>query len=77
MIGDPDRSRSEYLSDDEAARRYEATPEFLIDAIETLDAVDFAALPDQVRDVVLAWYRTTDDYTDNVVQVRDEAERPW
>lgn len=66
----------EHISDDEAARRYEADSEFVTDAIDALAATDDDDIPDAVKTALFAWYRTTDTYQDSVRHVRDEAERP-
>lgn len=65
----------EFISDDEAARRYEADNDaFVQDAIEAF--MDTPEVPEPLRTALLTWYRTTEYYTDAVLQVRDEAERP-
>lgn len=66
----------EFISDDEAARRYEADSEFVTDAIDALAATDDDDIPDAVKAVLFGWYRTTDSYQASVRRVRDDAERP-
>lgn len=80
---DPDESHPEYISDDEAERRYLAGPDFwrdLCDALEdvVLDEVEGGvAMPPALRETLVAWYRSTPRFEGAVLAVRDDAERPW
>jgi hypothetical protein len=71
VLTDPD-DRPEFISDDEAARRYEATVDFVYDALEQATIVRRVEdLPSALVAALTEWYRTTDRYQDNLEAVRE------
>lgn len=61
-----------HLTNAEAAAEYEATVDFLDEAINELLGTD-DELPTDLRTALTAWYRTTDTYAQCVADIVDEA----